>query len=84
MEYVSIRHSSMNILSRTQTLDSNEVSALYNHGMGIYGDTSPPIFDQNLLAGWHFEEGAGEAAADFSCPILLRVPTEGWSGEGAE
>lgn len=48
-----------------RSLTSEEVKTLYNYGAGTYGDMSLPVFS-GTVAGWHFDEGSGQTAADFS------------------
>jgi hypothetical protein len=49
-----------------RALSSVEVKVLYNSGAGRKGDTTQPPWNDGLVAGWHFDEGTGTAAADFS------------------
>jgi hypothetical protein len=44
-----------------RTLTAAEVSAHYNLGIGQYGRPEP-----GLVAGWHFDEGSGTIAHDYS------------------
>lgn len=46
----------------TRTLTPGEVTDHYNGGAGQYGDEH----DSDLLAGWHFDEGGGALAHDYS------------------
>ncbi len=49
-----------------RALSSTEVEQLYNNGLGLYGDVANPPFDDGLVAGYHFDEGFGQAIDDFS------------------
>jgi hypothetical protein len=54
----------INIFSRV--LSSSEISTLYNSGLGLYGDINTAPFNSGLVAGYHFDEGSGTSAIDFS------------------
>lgn len=44
-----------------RALSSSEITAHYNAGVGQYGQP-----ESGLVGGWHFNEGAGTTAADYS------------------
>jgi hypothetical protein len=45
----------------TKALSTDEIAAHYNSGNGQYGQQ-----EANLGAGWHFDEGSGTSASDYS------------------
>lgn len=47
-----------------RSLNSTEVSQLYNNGNGLYSDTSVVPFNNGLVAGYHFDEGNGTTTTD--------------------
>ena len=47
-------------------LTSTEVHTLYGEGSPYYGTTTSGPCSSGLIAGYHFDEGAGTTAADFS------------------
>lgn len=44
-----------------RALSASEIAALYNNGAGQYGYAAP-----DMVAGWHFDEGNGTTAVDFT------------------
>ena len=42
-------------------MTASEISAHYNNGLGVKGQIEP-----NLIGGWHFDEGSGILAGDYS------------------
>ena len=44
-----------------KVLSLSEIQAHYNSGLGQYGSPEP-----NLVSGWHFDEGSGDTAFDYS------------------
>ena len=54
----------LNIWNRA--LSSSDVTALYNSGAGVYGDTSASPYNSGFVAGYHFDEGSGTTIADFT------------------
>lgn len=49
-----------------RVLTNNEILSLYNGGSGLYGSIDTAPFNNGLLAGYHFDEGSGGTALDFS------------------
>jgi hypothetical protein len=49
-----------------RVLSSSEISGLYNGGAGLRGNMAQLPWSDHLVAGWHFDEGAGITAEDFS------------------
>ncbi len=49
-----------------RSLNSTEISQLYNYGSGLYIDTSIAPFNSGLVAGYHFDEGSGAIAYDIT------------------
>ncbi|MEI7452143.1 MAG: LamG-like jellyroll fold domain-containing protein [Candidatus Falkowbacteria bacterium] len=49
-----------------RTLSSSEISQLYNNGKGLYGNMSSSLFNNGLIAAYHFDENSGVVANDYS------------------
>jgi len=49
-----------------RSLNSTEISQLYNSGAGLYANTSIAPFSNGLVAGYHFDEGSGTTAIDIT------------------
>ena len=54
------------VLIFNRSLNSTEVEQLYNSGVGLYANTSIAPFNDGLVAGYHFDEGAGTKAIDIT------------------
>ena len=54
------------VLIFNRSLNSTEISDLYNLGRGIYASTSIAPFNDGLVAGYHFDEGTGTTAYDIT------------------
>ncbi len=49
-----------------QALDNGTISQLYDDGVGEYGLASQSPWNQNFIAGYHFDEGSGDSVYDYS------------------
>lgn len=49
-----------------RALSDGEVNTLYNSGTVLNGDISLAPWNSGLMGGWHFDEGTGTSASDFS------------------
>ncbi len=66
------------VLIFNRSLNSTEISDLYNSGAGLYANTSIAPFNEGLVSGYHFDEGTGTTAYDLTGRnngILTNGPT---------
>ena len=54
------------VLIFNRSLNSTEISDLYNSGAGLYANTSIAPFNEGLVSGYHFDEGTGTTAYDIT------------------
>jgi hypothetical protein len=54
------------VLIFNRSLNSTEISQLYNNGSGLYANTSIAPFNSGLVAGYHLDEGSGTTIRDIT------------------
>ena len=54
------------VLIFNRSLNSTEISDLYNSGTGLYANTSVAPFNDGLVVGYHLDEGEGTIATDIT------------------
>ena len=65
-----------------RALSASEVSALYNGGSGLYGDTSVAPFNSGLTYAWHCNEGTSTSVACWQGTNTGTLTAGGTWGEG--